>query len=49
MNLTPKQIAEQIFSDIDKAIASSIKKVPVPFDNSDFLKKYKEIKEKFLK
>jgi len=40
---------KQIFKEIDEAIESSIGKKPIPFDKSEFKKRYEEIKKKYLK
>jgi|TARA_Y100000310_G_C20612102_1_gene778554 hypothetical protein len=41
------EIAEEIFADIDKAIEETISKTPVPLENSEFLKRLKQIKKKY--
>jgi len=38
---------KQIFEEIDYAIMESISKKPIPIEQSNFLKKYKEIKKKW--
>ena len=40
---------KEVFEEIDEAIESSIGKMPVPFDKSEFKKRYEEIKKKYLK
>jgi hypothetical protein len=50
MNLINQtKIIEQIFNDIDKAIAESIRDTPVPFKDSNFYKKYNEIKKRYMR
>jgi len=44
-----KEVIKNIFKEIDKAMETTQSDVPVTMENSKFLKKYKEIKERYLK
>ncbi len=46
INLEP---IKKIFSEIDLAIKESISKEPVKFSDSKFIKKYEEIKNKWIR
>jgi len=44
-----KKDVTEVFREIDKAILTSLTNKPVPIDKSIFIKKYKEIKKRFMK
>ena len=44
-----KEMIQNIFKDIDESIESTKSDVPVKMKDSRFLKKYIEIKERYLK
>ena len=44
-----KLILINLFFDIDNAIKDSLSDIPVPMKDSKFLKKYNEIKRRYLK
>ena len=44
-----KKDVTEVFKQIDIAIISSVKDDPTPINKSIFLRKYREIKKKFLK
>lgn len=44
-----EELIKQIFQEIDETIESCKGNKPIPFDKSNFKKKYEEIKKKYLK